>query len=148
MLAERRNGTHHGLDVFHPNRRHKRRKRPSRRVHLPPRATPSQLRVIDELFDGVDARVRDLRGVEARCWVQVAGFPKSFAIADEDLPRENDEKTSAVHFLRFELDAPMLAALCSVPLMAAPDNYEGKPIASVQFEPSPCRPRSALNSRL
>ena len=44
-----------------------------------------------------------LRGVEARCWVQVAGFAKIFAIADEDLPRENDEKTSAVHFLRFEL---------------------------------------------
>ena len=52
-----------------------------------------------------------LRGVEARCWVQVSGFPKTFAIADEDLPRENDEKTSAVHFLRFELDAAMLAAL-------------------------------------
>jgi hypothetical protein len=52
-----------------------------------------------------------LRGVEARCWVQVAGFEKTFAIADEDLPRENDEKTSAVHFLRFELTAPMLAAL-------------------------------------
>ncbi len=40
-----------------------------------------------------------------------AGFEKTFAIADEDLPRENDEKTSAVHFLRFELDAPRLAAL-------------------------------------
>ena len=52
-----------------------------------------------------------LRGVEARCWVQVAGFEKTFAIADEDLPRENDEKTSAVHFLRFELDAPRRAAL-------------------------------------
>jgi hypothetical protein len=52
-----------------------------------------------------------LRGVEARCWVQVAGFEKSFAIADEDLPRENAEKTSAVHFLRFELGAPMLGAL-------------------------------------
>ncbi len=52
-----------------------------------------------------------LRGVEARCWVQVAGFAKAFAIADEDLPRENDEKTSAVHFLRFELDAPMIDAL-------------------------------------
>src|SRR5580658_1058488 len=52
-----------------------------------------------------------LRGVEARCWVQVAGFEKSFAIADEDLPRENAEKTSAVHFLRFELTAPMLTAL-------------------------------------
>ena len=33
------------------------------------------------------------------------------AIADEDLERENDEKTSAVHFLRFELDAPAIAAL-------------------------------------
>jgi Protein of unknown function (DUF3501) len=54
-----------------------------------------------------------LRGVEARCWVQVAGFEKVFAIADEDLPRENDEKTSAVHFLRFELNAPMRAALKS-----------------------------------
>jgi len=52
-----------------------------------------------------------LRGVEARCWVLVAGFEKTFAIADEDLPRENDEKTSAVHFLRFELGAPMLGAL-------------------------------------
>ena len=52
-----------------------------------------------------------LRGVEARCWVQVAGLEKSFAIADEDLPRENDEKTSAVHFLRFELKPAMLTAL-------------------------------------
>jgi hypothetical protein len=52
-----------------------------------------------------------LRGVESRCWVQAAGFEKVFAIADEDLPRENDEKTSAVHFLRFELTPPMLAAL-------------------------------------
>jgi Protein of unknown function (DUF3501) len=58
-------------------------------------------------------RLIKLRGVEARCWVQVAGFEKSFAIADEDLPRENDEKTSAVHFLRFELSAPMRNALKS-----------------------------------
>jgi Protein of unknown function (DUF3501) len=52
-----------------------------------------------------------LRGVEARCWVQVAGFEKVLAIADEDLPRENDEKTSAVHFLRFELKPAMVTAL-------------------------------------
>jgi hypothetical protein len=52
-----------------------------------------------------------LRGVEARCWVQVAGFAKVFGVADEDLPRENDEKTSAVHFLRFELGAAMRGAL-------------------------------------
>ena len=56
-------------------------------------------------------QLMQLRGVEARCWVQVAGFEKTFAIADEDLPRENDEKTSAVHFLRFELTAPMASAL-------------------------------------
>ncbi len=43
-----------------------------------------------------------LKGIEDRCWVQVAGHPRVFAIADEDLERENDEKTSAVHFLRFE----------------------------------------------
>ncbi len=52
-----------------------------------------------------------LKGVEDRCWVQVAGHERVFAIADEDLERENDEKTSAVHFLRFELDAQMRAAL-------------------------------------
>ena len=51
-----------------------------------------------------------LKGVEDRCWVQVAGHDKVFAIADEDLERENDEKTSSVHFLRFELTAPMAAA--------------------------------------
>ncbi|HTY94273.1 MAG TPA: DUF3501 family protein, partial [Steroidobacteraceae bacterium] len=52
-----------------------------------------------------------LRGVETRCWVQVSDFGRVFAIADEDLARENEEKTSAVHFLRFELSAPMVAAL-------------------------------------
>ena len=43
--------------------------------------------------------------------MQVAGQERVFAIADEDLERENDEKTSAVHFLRFELTPPMIAAL-------------------------------------
>jgi hypothetical protein len=51
-----------------------------------------------------------LKGVEDRCWVQIAGHPKVFAIADEDLERENDEKTSSVHFLRFELTPEMIAA--------------------------------------
>jgi Protein of unknown function (DUF3501) len=52
-----------------------------------------------------------LKGIEDRCWVQVTGQERVFAIADEDLERENDEKTSAVHFLRFELTPPMIAAL-------------------------------------
>ncbi|MGH8176989.1 MAG: DUF3501 family protein [Steroidobacter sp.] len=52
-------------------------------------------------------RLARLRGIEDRCWVRIAGFDRVFAIADEDLERENDEKTSAVHFLRFELSAQM-----------------------------------------
>jgi hypothetical protein len=51
-----------------------------------------------------------LKGVEDRVWVRVEGFDPVFAIADEDLERDNEEKTSAVHFLRFELSAGMLAA--------------------------------------
>jgi len=47
-----------------------------------------------------------LIGVEDRVFVEVEGHARSYAIADEDLERENDEKTSAVHFLRFELDKP------------------------------------------
>jgi len=51
-----------------------------------------------------------LKGIEDRVWVQVADQPKVFAIADEDLERENEEKTSSVHFLRFELDPTSIAA--------------------------------------
>ena len=52
-----------------------------------------------------------LKGVEDRTWVRVEGLPRVYAIADEDLERENDEKTSAVHFLRFELTREMAEAL-------------------------------------
>jgi hypothetical protein len=51
-----------------------------------------------------------LKGIEDRCWVQVAGHDRVYAMADEDLERENDEKTSAVHFLRFDLTPAMVAA--------------------------------------
>jgi Protein of unknown function (DUF3501) len=63
-----------------------------------------------------------LKGVEDRCYVQVAGFERVYAIADEDMERENDEKTSAVHWLRFELIAPMRSALRDgVPVAAGCD---------------------------
>ena len=52
-----------------------------------------------------------LKGIEDRVWVQVGESARVYAIADEDLERENEEKTSAVHFLRFELDAAARAAL-------------------------------------
>jgi hypothetical protein len=68
-----------------------------------------------EFPDESERRVQlaQLKGVEERCWVQVSGHERVFAIADEDLERENEEKTSSVHFLRFELTAGMVAALKS-----------------------------------
>jgi hypothetical protein len=52
-----------------------------------------------------------LIGIEDRVWIQVQGHAKVYAIADEDLERETDQKTSSVHFLRFELDREMVSAL-------------------------------------
>jgi hypothetical protein len=52
-----------------------------------------------------------LIGVEDRMFVEVEGQPRVYAIADEDLERENDEKTSSVHFVRFEFTLPMREAI-------------------------------------
>jgi hypothetical protein len=52
----------------------------------------------------------ELRGIENDVWVRIDGFEPVFAIADEDLERENAEKTSSVHFLRFELTPAMAEA--------------------------------------
>jgi hypothetical protein len=67
-----------------------------------------------------------LIGVEDRMFVEVEGHARVYAIADEDLDRENDEKTSAVHFVRFELTPPMIAAVkagASVKLGCDHHNY-------------------------
>jgi Protein of unknown function (DUF3501) len=64
-------------------------------------------------------QLEKLRGVEDRCWVQVAGQDRVFGIADEDLERQNDVKTSAVHFLRFELSDAMAASLKGGAALAA-----------------------------
>ena len=52
-----------------------------------------------------------LIGIEDRMFVEVEGHPRVYAVADEDLDRENDQKTSSVHFLRFEFDAPTREAI-------------------------------------
>lgn len=57
------------------------------------------------------AQLARLKGIEDRCYVQVADFARVYAIADEDLERENEQKTSSVHFLRFEFSDAMVAAL-------------------------------------
>jgi hypothetical protein len=54
-----------------------------------------------------------LIAVEDRCWIRVSEMERVFAIADEDMERENADKTSAVHFLRFELSPSMVQAMKS-----------------------------------
>jgi hypothetical protein len=56
------------------------------------------------------AALEKLRGIEDALWLRVAELPAVHAIADEDLERDNERKTSAVHFVRFELTPPMIAA--------------------------------------
>ena len=80
-------------------------------------------------YPDVNERKRELArliGVEDRMFVEVEGQARVYAIADEDMERENDEKTSAVHFVRFELTAPMCAAVkagASVKLGCDHTNY-------------------------
>ena len=65
-------------------------------------------------YPDVNERKRELArliGVEDRMFVEVEGHARVYAIADEDMDRENDVKTSAVHFVRFELSPAMCAAV-------------------------------------
>ena len=55
--------------------------------------------------------LEQLKDIEQRVWVQVGGGDRVFAIANEDLDRSNEDKTAAVHFLRFELSADQIGAL-------------------------------------
>jgi Protein of unknown function (DUF3501) len=70
--------------------------------------------------------LENLIGVEDRCWIRVSEMDRVFAVADEDMERENEEKTSAVHFLRFELAPSMVEAMksgASLSIGVDHDNY-------------------------
>ena len=56
------------------------------------------------------AALAKMIGIEDKIWIQVADYDKVYAIADEDLERDTEEKTSSVHFLRFEFSDEMIAA--------------------------------------
>lgn len=73
-------------------------------------------------FSDVDERkgaLAKLIGVEREIWLQVDGFDKVYPISNEDLERETDEKTSSVHFMRFEFSPEMIAALKEGAVMKA-----------------------------
>jgi hypothetical protein len=99
-------------------------------------------------YEDVDARraaLARLKGVEARVWLQVAQMPKVWPIADEDLERENEEKTSSVHFLRWELTDEMAAAVKrGQPLSIGVDHPE----YSTQLSPVAQEIRDALSADL
>jgi hypothetical protein len=85
--------------------------------------------------------LRKLKGVEEKVYVQVEGREKVWAIADEDLERENEDKTSSVHFMRFELDEDMAAALkYGVALTIGVDH----PAYSIKLDPVPAEIRASL----
>ena len=87
-------GVQHELDAYNP---------------LIPDGSNWKATMLIEYPDADERRrmLAQLKGIERRVWVQVDDLERVFAIADEDLERENDDKTSSVHFLRFELSAGM-----------------------------------------
>lgn len=73
-------------------------------------------------------RLREMKGIEDVVWLQVGDLAKITPIADEDLERENDEKTSSVHFLRFELTAEQITAMKAGATLYAGIDHEAYPI--------------------
>lgn len=82
-----------------------------------------------------------LIGIEDRVWIQVEGQPRLYAIADEDLERDNEEKTSSVHFLRFELAPAMAQALRGGASLGVGVDH---PLYAAQCDPLPDAIRQAL----
>ena len=76
-----------------------------------------------------------LIGVEKTVWVQVEGCAKVYPIADEDLERDNADKTSSVHFLRYELDPSMIAAVKHGANISMGIDHENYPNISVMLKP-------------
>jgi hypothetical protein len=82
-----------------------------------------------------------LKGIEDRVWVKAAGHERVYAIADEDMERENSAKTSAVHFLRFELTPPMTRALTAGAALAVGIDH---PVYTATVDNVPVAARASL----
>jgi hypothetical protein len=87
------------------------------------------------------AMLQHLRGIEDRVFVNVAGFDRVFAIADEDLEGADEEKTSAVHFLRFELPPGQAAGLKAGATVSAGIDHDAY---RVEIAPIPENVRNSL----
>ncbi len=100
-----------------------------------------------EYPDPAERRIRlgKLIGVADRVWIRVEGCPPAWAIADEDLDRETEDKTSSVHFLRFELSGAMRRALHAGAALSVGVDH---PEFSQRIEPIDAAVRDSLASDL
>lgn len=95
-------------------------------------------------FPDIDERreaLKRLKGIEKNVWVRVAGFEPVRPIADEDLEREDEEKTSSVHFMRFELTPDMVKAVTQGVAVAMGIDH---PAYTYQVDPVPAATRDSL----
>jgi hypothetical protein len=124
-------GIRHELDAYNP---------------LVPDGANWKATMLIEYPDAEERRrmLAQLKGIEGRVWVRVGGSERIYAIADEDLERENDEKTSSVHFLRFELGAQAAALKQGGKLAIGVDH----PAYRVELDPVPAEIRTALTRDL
>lgn len=99
-------------------------------------------------YPDVEERQKQLAkliGIEDKIWMQVEGFDKIYAIADEDLERDNAEKTSAVHFMRYELESDMIEAVKNGAAISAGVDHENY---QAHLSPLPTNVRDSLASDL
>jgi len=90
-------------------------------------------------YEDSEVRRRELArliGIEDETYLQVDGFDKVYAVADEDLERENEEKTSSVHFLRFEFTPAMIAALKGGAALAVGIDHANYPVRVDEVAPN------------
>jgi len=125
-------GIRHELDAYNP---------------LVPDGANWKATMLIEYPDADERRrmLAQLKGIESRVWVQIGGGERITAIADEDLERENEEKTSSVHFLRFELGPAAGARLREGAKLAMGSDH---PAYRAVLDPVPQEIRAALTRDL
>ncbi|MDA0979096.1 MAG: DUF3501 family protein [Proteobacteria bacterium] len=79
-------------------------------------------------------RLAELIGIEDRVWMQAGDTGKLYAIADEDMDRDNEEKTSSVHFLRFQLESEQIAAVKAGEPISIGIDHDNYPVSAVTLE--------------
>ncbi len=87
-------------------------------------------------YPDVDERqqkTRELRGIEHKVWLQVEGCDKVYPIANEDLERDDGERTSTVHFFRYEFTPTMISALQNDAKMAAGIEHDAYAVAETEL---------------